>query len=495
MTQSTSPTMDRLSLLLTNHLSQLPQALVPEFFQSSPPSATTGHKRRSDTAWLDGLRGVAALMVVLQHEQAMVYMGHAFCYHWPEQTSPASWPILRLAFSGGSFAVVVFFVISGYVVPRRLLRLLQEHRQAEFIEALNSAVIRRHGRLLMPAMLSALFILLFYWITGIDPNWSGGFADNFFAELWGWVKDCFQVLNYFTAFASYYNRVTWTIIIELKGSVMVFGWLFAIHSLRAQWRILLTLGLSVALVLFSSYAFYAAFFIGMMMSEIDLLHDSGEIDKIWLPWDPLSKYLRTRRLARTIVLHTTLLVALLLASFPVLKWDLPPEVAVARCSSWPSFLFNMTPPQYWDKGATSGIRDFWYFWAAWLLAVSIKELRWAKELFESSFPQYLGRHSFSLYLTHLVVGSTFSRTILILCGFGYHGGPKAKWPFNKFPVGAWSGLFPAIWGPVGWQPGVVLDLALSLPLMFWVAEIGTKVFDRPSVRMSSWMWEKWKSMR
>lgn len=106
-------------------------------------------------------------------------------------------------------------------------------------------------------------------------------------------------------------------------------------------------------------AFYAAFFIGMMMSEIDLLHDSGEIDKIWLPWDPLSKYLRTRRLARTIVLHTTLLVALLLASFPVLKWDLPPEVAVARCSSWPSFLFNMTPPQYWDKGATSGIRDFW----------------------------------------------------------------------------------------------------------------------------------------
>lgn len=113
MTQSTSPTMDRLSLLLTNHLSQLPHALVPEVFQSSPPSATTGHKRRSDTAWLDGLRGVAALMVVLQHEQAMVYMGHAFCYHWPEQTSPASWPILRLAFSGGSFAVVVFFVISG----------------------------------------------------------------------------------------------------------------------------------------------------------------------------------------------------------------------------------------------------------------------------------------------------------------------------------------------------------------------------------------------
>ncbi|KAM3420414.1 hypothetical protein BST61_g3688 [Cercospora zeina] len=318
--------MDRLSSLLTAHLSQLPHALVPEVFQSSSPSTTAALKRHSDTAWLDGLRGVAALMVVLQHEQAMVYMGHAFCYHWPEQISPASWPILRLAFSGGSFAVVVFFVISGYVVPRRLLRHLQENRQAEFIEALNSAVIRRHGRLLMPSMLSALFILFFYWITGIEPNWS------------------------------------------------VLGWRCSVLTLPE------------------------------------------------------------RRIARTIVLHTTLVVALLLASFPKLKYDLPPEVAVAQCSSWPSFLFNITPLQYWAKWRTSGIQDFWYFWAAWLLAMSIRELRWAKKILESNFPQYLGRHSFSLYLTHLVVGSTFSRTILILCGFGYHGGPKAKWPFNKFPV-------------------------------------------------------------
>jgi hypothetical protein len=49
-------------------------------------------------------------------------------------------------------------------------------------------------------------------------------------------------------------------------------------------------------------------------------------------------------------------------------------------------------------------------------------------------------------------------------------------------------------GPVGFQYGVVIDLAVSLPVMFWVAEVGTKVFDEPSVRVSRGIWEGFKKM-
>lgn len=54
--------------------------------------------------------------MVLQHEHAMVNMGLHRCYgygHDDETRSLAYWPVVRLLFSGGSFAVMVFFYISG----------------------------------------------------------------------------------------------------------------------------------------------------------------------------------------------------------------------------------------------------------------------------------------------------------------------------------------------------------------------------------------------
>ncbi|KAI5360280.1 putative acyltransferase 3 domain-containing protein [Septoria linicola] len=477
---------------LRHYLAVIGNFIVPEFLLEPSPNKKPLH----ETAWLDGLRGVAALLVVLQHEHSMINMGHAHCYHYPEQTSPAAWPFVRLLFSGGSFAVILFFLISGYVVPRRLLRLMHEGRQAEFIEALTSAVVRRHGRLLMPAMLSALLTICFYWFTGWEPNWDNNkFASNFFQELWWWVLDCLQMLNYFTAFASYYNRVTWTIVAELKGSMALFAWLFAVHQMRVQFRLLATLALSFFLVIFGRGAMYSAFFAGMITCELDLLTASGEINRLWLPWRGISDYLKSRERARSIFLHSGLFFGLLFASTPLLHTDKPVKEAIANCSSWPSVLFNIVPWQYWNNWPDIAYRDFWWFWGAWLSAASIKEIRWARKLFETSFAQYLGRHSFSLYLTHLVVGATFSRIVLILTGFGHLGGPDANSPYDRIPIAAWRPAFPPHIGPAGFQPGMLLDLTLSLPVMFWVAEMGTKIFDRPSVRMSVWMYQKFKKLR
>ncbi|KAL9527262.1 O-acetyltransferase [Sphaerulina musiva] len=468
---------------LQTSLSTIGHFLLPEcLIVNSPPQVL------HETSWLDGLRGVAALLVVLQHEHAMVNMGLHRCYgHDDETRSLAYWPVVRLLFSGGSFAVMVFYYISGFVVPRRMIQMLHEGRQTEYMEALQSAIIRRHVRLLMPAFFSALLIIVFYHITGFEENWSGGRASNIFVEFLWWILDCLHTLNYFTAFAMRYNPVTWTIVVELKGSMAIFAWLFVVHRLRPQRRILLTLALSFFLVLFGLGSWFAAFFVGMLSCELDLLHASGELTHIWFPWTKISHYLAQHKRLHTLVLNAGIFLGMLFASTPMLKGPSAKE-AIERCA-WPETLFNVVPYHYWQNWPTLEYRDFWYFWGACFLGISIKEVKWAKSLFETNFAQYLGRHSFSLYLTHLVVGATFSRIIFILCGYSHLGGPDANWPFDRIAVGAWHDYFPASVGPQGLTPGIILNLMLTLPVMFFVAEMGTKVFDRPSVRLSRWVWE------
>ena len=73
--------------------------------QSSPPGAASSGTR---LAWLDVLRGLAALAVVFDH--ASYYVLHhvrAIVYQW---------------FDPGNYGVFVFFIISGYIVPASLER-------------------------------------------------------------------------------------------------------------------------------------------------------------------------------------------------------------------------------------------------------------------------------------------------------------------------------------------------------------------------------------
>lgn len=151
---------------------------------------------------------------------------------------------------------------------------------------------------------------------------------------------------------------------------------------------------------------YSAFFAGMITCELDLLTASGEINRLWLPWRGITDYLKTRERARSIFLHSGLFFGLLFASTPLLHTDKPVKEAIANCSSWPSVLFNIVPWQYWNNWPDIAYRDFWsvllgsvfacwncllmlyrWFWGAWLSAASIKEIRWARKLFETSFAQ------------------------------------------------------------------------------------------------------------
>lgn len=50
-------------------------------------------------------------------------------------------------------------------------------------------------------------------------------------------------------------------------------------------------------------------------------------------------------------------------------------------------------------------------------------------------------------------------------------------------------------GPSGLEPNFLLCVALSIPVFLYAAEIGTKMFDTPSLHMSRRLYAKLKGMR
>ena len=71
---------------------------------SSAPAVTPGRR----LAWLDALRGVAALFVVFDH------LGYYVLQHARE--------VVYQWFDPGQYGVFVFFMVSGYIVPASLER-------------------------------------------------------------------------------------------------------------------------------------------------------------------------------------------------------------------------------------------------------------------------------------------------------------------------------------------------------------------------------------
>ncbi|KAH8159121.1 hypothetical protein CIB48_g9129 [Xylaria polymorpha] len=140
---------------------------------SAGNGSSGGAKALSPTAYLDGMRGLAAFFVFFCH-----YFYTAFFiaegYNWlppppadsnepPPTTSKwtSLWrlPFVRLLYSGPSM-VCVFFVISGYALSLRPLQLARKRNSEAFARTTSSLVFRRFFRLYLPPLISTLGIAL-----------------------------------------------------------------------------------------------------------------------------------------------------------------------------------------------------------------------------------------------------------------------------------------------------------------------------------------------
>jgi len=228
---------------------------------------------------LEGLRGLAAVAVVLGHFFAAFYpvmagVAASFTQHMRLEDNIHGNP-LAIFFSGG-FAVIIFFILSGFV-------LTIGYFQTKRAEIIKSLAARRYLRLMLPALASVLLclILIKLNIASIDraavltqSSWLTG-AWHFNSSLLDAVYN--GTLGIFLHGKSSYNNVLWTMSSEFVGSFMVFGFALLFGKAKHRWI------LYVVLLVVTFNTLFMAFVIGMILADLyshDMVRDKLKLKAI-----------------------------------------------------------------------------------------------------------------------------------------------------------------------------------------------------------------------
>lgn len=441
---------------------------------SLPPSTPRGQPLKP-TAWLDGLRGFAALLVYFHHHQLWVHNPMNRSRFFEEAYGHeghryfGALPGIRLFFGGGHFAVAAFFVISGYVLSCKPLALIHAGDMERLAENMSSALFRRWIRLFLPVAATT-----FLWLTSWHAfgTWCAPFVpqDTYAGEVAKWFKDFKQYSFHYksdklpgAAPWIYYNLHTWSIPFEFRGSLTVYAVLLAVSMCTRQSRMLVVGGLIASCLLLVDGWYLAMFLAGTLLCDIDLQAAKKRAAGL----------LPSRRSGAEHCLWTTLfVVAIWLGSVPNNK---TPELKKAH--GWGTLAYLV-------PSASQDAKWFFLFWAAVLLVASVPRLPAVRTLFETRFAQYLGRVSYSMYLVHGPMIWTLGYVVDLVLG----------WPNSNFDIGQYPWFYNTLdiskEGPMGLEPAFWVGQLVLLPATLFVANVVTLTIDEPSVSFAAWVRRK-----
>lgn len=319
----------------------------------------TSHKIVS----LESLRGLAALTVVLFHFTAFYpNIASAGLIHSSFETYVTQTPLFVLF--NGAFAVLVFFVLSGFVLSYGFF-----HKGADLI----ASALKRYFRLMPVALVSVLvaFIGLKLGLFQNNEanimvtNWQNS-GINILQALWEGAAGIFMSVSEHTD--PMLNPVLWTIYYELLGSILVYSFLaLAGKDCRRKYI--------YALLLF---AFSGTYFVGFIAGVIiaDVYQNRKEL---------------ISRLSHQPVFYkvSALIVAFYLASFPPFKDG--------------NTLSALYQPLLFMNANYGMNRTILYTIASVIIIVLILTSTRLKKILEVRPLVYLGKISYSLYAIHYVL--------------------------------------------------------------------------------------------
>lgn len=512
-----------LSRLLNDDDDEPSRAQVVDEAHEDPEPAPKDVRR--STEFLDGLRGLAAVWVFVQHFMPGFTGGaHELGFGQEGTYLFVSLPLVRLFFgNGGNSAVVIFFVLSGYVLSVGPLQKLKQGRAKECRKGLLGALIRRPFRLYIPPFTISFIHALLLHVPGplfLPLPWLHPDENTIIEEIQWWWEKSSKYFSIFSEtgsnlFAYPYNVAVWTLPIELKGSILVYTIL-----------LILTLGLNgadhrtplmVAIMMFSSSAIMlqrfwkwsmACFMFGMTLALLDTWPIGAQIrealappgwvqDKIpawakttpdWVlelqeRWESIKNvkltpnWLRSRLPKRaqskrkepgesTIFAHVCFFVGVYLLSEP----SHGGVKDFSRNTPGWKWLTEMIPQEYGEDR----YYRYWEAWGAFLAIYGVLRINWLQRFFTTRVLKFFGFVSFMLYLVHLPFFRIFPDRFNNLIGM--NGDPTSEGTF-------WDKSWPVPeWGPVGMNLRFLVSMAVCFPTTLFVAWIATLTIDQPSVK-------------
>lgn len=212
---------------------------------------------------LEGLRGIAAVAVVLFHVlqnfYPMIINGPGRPQHLFFEDNLYGFP--PMAFLSGPFAVAIFFVLSGFVLSIGFFN----SKDQGVIKKLAS---KRYPRLMLPALVSIMLAWLFIGIhashvvdaNAIIKNTDLTFSWAFNAHFWDALYE--GTVGIFMGNAVTYNPVTWTMLYEFAGSVAVFAFCLLFGTSSRRWV------MYILMLVVTIQTWYLAFALGMILADL-----------------------------------------------------------------------------------------------------------------------------------------------------------------------------------------------------------------------------------
>lgn len=405
---------------------------------------------RDRLEFLDGIRGVAALIVVFHH--ALIYFTLGL-YTGQPQDSKFSWDIALsgksfLLFFAGNFAVSIFFVLSGFVLSHVFLRT----RSGPI-----ALVAKRYVRLTVPitaaSLMSwaicvlALSIAFIGPYVDIGPGFDGALA-NWLPALAFCLKEAFVHATITGFSGGTYNGVLWSMQVEFIGSVcLIVIFCFAKWLTRTQEAALnVATGIAVLFLLLEWQSNMALFAWGIVLYRLASVSMTPRLWKevIAIPLFVAGIYLgcMPESGARDQIMNKMLWTTGLSFDQLAEKTILSPILSHFGGRLWVPFPF-MPVTLYHCFGAV-------------LLMGAVLLSRQLRVMFESRVCLFLGAISFGLYLTHGILKTVICR------------------PVYEFVV--WLGLSPTI--------AMLAAVAVFVPIAIAAATAFTKLVEARSIAWS-----------
>lgn len=366
------------------------------------------------TAWLDGLRGVAALCVVFHHTSVLWFP--SFLRGWGSSANDyaiVQLPIVRL-FCSGNPMVAIFFVVSGISLSYKSVGLIQKGRFEELLECLSSSVMRRGIRLFVPPVVVTFLCMLatyFHWYCTGPGSRQPPQSEYLWEHLKCWyfsvwtLVDLFRPRNYPGAYAPTYDTNLWTIPIEFHGSMVIFTVVLGLARVRRKYRLMILTGT----VIFASHFAYSHLFLflsGILLTELQyerqnliaflksapfpLPFETSNEEGILIQRDPESECQTRWIRCNAVFWCINIFISLFSLGMSGVDYGGGSSPGYRTLTTW-------IPPNYRAQLLQD---NFWCYNAAVHLVFTVDNASFLQVAFTSRFAQYLGRISFALYIVH-----------------------------------------------------------------------------------------------